>query len=51
MLPMPHMKGSFTLCEKAVATAASKALPPLRHNGRTDIRGTRLRADDAFHTG
>src|SRR3954471_7275113 len=25
---MPHMKGSFTICEKAVATAASKALPP-----------------------
>src|SRR5678816_4138272 len=22
------MKGSFTICEKAVATAASKALPP-----------------------
>src|ERR1700754_1906096 len=28
MPPMPHMKGSFTICEKAVATAASKALPP-----------------------
>ena len=46
---MPHMKGSFTICEKAVATAASKALPP-REDGRADIRGTGLRADDdAFH--
>ncbi len=44
------MKGSFTHLREGGGDRVIEGVATLHQNGRTDIRGMWLRADDAFHT-